>query len=187
MRLNLFKKSLKKSFVIKRGDYKYFVNPITDGIPEVKPELLDEVVNEIKRKIEKFGFFDKLVTLEAMGIPLVTLLSQRLKKPFVIIRKRPYFFDDEITVGQKTGYSDSKLFINGLKKDDKVVIVDDVLSTGGSLTAVLNALKSKEVVVKGVVLVVDKGLVAEKISKKFNVDVEFLVKIKIKGNSVKIL
>jgi adenine phosphoribosyltransferase len=58
---------------------------------------------------------DKIVTMEAMGIPLATALSLKLKIPFVIIRKRTYGLPGEIDVEQITGYSKSKLYINGLK------------------------------------------------------------------------
>lgn len=187
MSLDLFKKSLSESTVLIKNGYEYFVNPITDGIPVVEPNLLDEVVDEIRKKVDGFDSFDKIVTLEAMGIPLVTLLSFKIKKPFLIIRKRPYFFKDEKKVEQKTGYSNSSLYINGLKNNDRVIIVDDVLSTGGSLDAVLSALKNIGVKVVGAVVVVDKGLKADLISKKFDVDLVSLVKIQIKKGVVEIL
>lgn len=187
MSLDLFKKSLCESPVLLKNGYEYFVNPITDGIPIVEPDLINEVVDEIKKNVENFEYFDKIVTLEAMGIPLVTLLSIKMNKSFLIIRKRPYFFKDERKIEQKTGYSKSSLFINGLKRNDRVVIVDDVLSTGGSLESVLSALKNMGVKVVGVVVVVDKGLKADFISKKFDLDVVSLVKIQIKNGVVEIL
>jgi adenine phosphoribosyltransferase len=131
----------------------------------------------MQKFIEKCGQIDKIVTMEAMGIPLATILSLNMNIPFTIIRKRKYDFPDEVSVEQTTGYSNSKLHINGLKKGDKIVIVDDMLSTGGTLRAVLTALKKMGVVIKGVFIAVNKGNVAKEIMDESNVSVTTLVNI----------
>lgn len=185
MSLEYLKKSLKEAPIVKKGDYHYLVHPITDGVPEIKPELLKEVTSEMKRLIEKCGKIDKIVTMEAMGIPLASVLAMEMNLPFTIIRKREYGLPDEVSVEQVTGYSKSKLFINGLKKGDNIVIVDDVLSTGGTLRAVLSVLKKMGVIVKGVFIAVDKGNWAQKISEEFGVQIKTLVTIDVvKGDVV---
>jgi len=133
----------------------------------------------MQKFIEKCGQIDKIVTMEAMGIPLATILSLNMNIPFTIIRKRKYDFFNEVSVEQTTGYSNSKLHINGLKKGDKIVIVDDILSTGGTLRAVLTALKKMDVVIKSVFIAVNKGKVANEIMDEFNVPVITLVNIDI--------
>ena len=90
MNLWILKKSLQEAPVVKRGDYHYVIHPITDGIAEIKPELLDEVTDEMQIRIERCGRIDKIVTMEAMGIPLATALSLDMNIPFTIIRKRKY-------------------------------------------------------------------------------------------------
>jgi len=187
MSIELLKKSLKEAPVVKKGDYFYVVHPITDGVPEISPSLLKEVTNEIKKYIENLGKIDKIVTMEAMGIPLASVLSINMNIPFTIIRKREYGLQGEISVEQETGYSKSKLFINGLKKDENVVIVDDVLSTGGTLKAVLSVLKKIGVNIKGVIIVVDKGKCAEKIGKEYNIQIKTLVNIDIVDGVVVII
>ena len=176
MSLEQFKKSLEKAPIIKKGDYSYIVHPITDGIPEIKPELLREVTSEMKKHIEKCGLIDKIVTIEAMGIPLATAVSLDMNIPFTIIRKRKYGLPGEVCVEQQTGYSTSKLYVNGLKKGDDVVIVDDVLSTGGTLKAVLSVLKDIGVNVKGVIVAVDKGECAEEIRNEFGIRVVSMIR-----------
>ena len=131
----------------------------------------------MQKLIEKCGQIDKIVTIEAMGIPLATTLSLNMNIPFTIIRKRKYDFPDEVSVERATGYSNSKLYINGLKKGDKIVIVDDMLSTGGTLRAVLTALKKMGVVIKGVFIAVNKGNVAKEIMDESNVSITTLVNI----------
>lgn len=131
----------------------------------------------MQKLIEKCGQIDKIVTMEAMGIPLATIVSLNMNIPFTIIRKRKYDFPDEVSVERATGYSNSKLYINGLKKGDKIVIVDDMLSTGGTLRAVLTALNKMGVVIKGVFIAVNKGNVAKEIMDESNVSITTLVNI----------
>ena len=184
MSLEYLKKSLKEAPIVKKGDYHYVIHPITDGIPEIKPDLLQEVTNNMKQRIKKCGKIDKIVTMEAMGIPLAADLSQKIHVPFTIIRKRSYGLPDEISVEQVTGYSKAKLFINGLKKGDKIVIVDDVLSTGGTLKAVLSVLKKMGVIIQGVFVAVDKGGKAREITDKYKVPIFTLIDIDVVDGEV---
>jgi adenine phosphoribosyltransferase len=179
MSKEILKKTLLEAPVVKKGEYHYVVHPITDGVPEINTDLLNEVVNEMQNLIKKYGKVDKIVTMEAMGIPLASVLSLRMNLPFTIIRKRSYGLPDEVTVKQITGYSKSKLYINGLKKDDKIVIVDDVLSTGGTLRAVLKVLVKMGVIIKGVFIAVDKGNTADKIKQEYDIFINTLVNIDI--------
>ena len=184
MSLEILKQSLIKAPVVKKGDYSYVIHPITDGVPKIEPGLLNEVVEEMQKRIAKCGPFDKIVTVEAMGIPLASTLSLKMKIPFVIIRKRSYGLSGEISVEQTTGYSKSKLYINGLEKSDRIVIVDDVLSTGGTLSAVISTLKKKGVIIKGIYIVVDKGNTAKQISDKFKVAIDIIVNIDVVDDKV---
>ena len=173
--LERLKKSLLEAPVFKRGEYNYFIHPITDGVPEVRPELIREVTGHIVRIADLDA--DKIVTVEAMGIPIGTGLSIICDIPMVIVRKRKYGLPGEIEVSQVTGYSRSQLFLNGINKGDRVVVVDDVISTGGTLLAVLKSLKIAGAIVKDIVVVVRRGegvekLRAEGYAVKTMVDVE---------------
>jgi adenine phosphoribosyltransferase len=85
---------------------------------------------------------DVLVTAETTSIPLVHELSTRLDVPYVVLRKqyRPYMGDalavetHSITTGApQTLYLDEK--DRGLLDGNRVVLVDDVISTGSTLEA----------------------------------------------------
>ena len=184
MSLTTLKKSLLDAPIVKKGDYSYVIHPITDGVPEIKSELLNEVIDEMHKRIQKCGTFDKIVTIEAMGIPLASALSLKMNVPFVIIRKRSYGLSRETKVEQKTGYSKSNLYINGLNKGDRVIIVDDVLSTGGTLSAILSTLLDLGVIIKGIFIVVNKGKETEKILEKFNIDIDILTNIEVVDEKV---
>lgn len=180
--MSLLEESIMKAPIVKKGDYNYIVHPLTDGIPEIDPKLLEEVIEKMLQFLPRDA--EKIVTIEAMGIPLATAISLKIGKPFTIIRKRQYGLPGEVSVEQVTGYSKSKLFINGIKKGERVVIVDDVLSTGGTLKAVLEALKEMGVKVEKVLIAIDKGKVAQEIEKEFGVPVISMANIEVKEDKV---
>ena len=162
--LERLKKSLLEAPIFKRGSYNYFIHPITDGVPEVRPELIREVTANIVRIADLE--VDKIVTVEAMGIPIGIGLSIITDIPLVIIRKRKYGLPGEIEISQKTGYSKSQLFLNGIKEGDRVIVVDDVISTGGTLLATLESLKIAGATVVDVVIVVERGNGVERLRSK---------------------
>ena len=88
MSLEHMKKSLYEAPIVKKGDYDYVIHPITDGVPYITPELLKEVTDEIKKHIKKYRKIDRIVTMEAMGIPLASALSLDMRIPFRYNRTR---------------------------------------------------------------------------------------------------
>jgi adenine phosphoribosyltransferase len=141
--------------VVRFGDYDYFVHPITDGIPLGDPAVLDEVLGELAR-LGDWSRCDKIVTAESMGFPLAAGLSLRVRKPYVFIRKRRYGLPGEVSLRQSTGYSKTDMYINSVRRGDRVVFVDDVISTGGTLAAIVKALRSMGAEVVDALVVFEK-------------------------------
>lgn len=171
---DILKTSLEESPVVKKGEYDYFVHPITDGVPEIAPELLNEIKGGIKNLLVKD--YDKIVAIEAMGLPIGAILAVDLNKPLVIVRKKSFGLVGEVSVEQTTGYSKTQLFINGLEADDKVIIVDDVISTGGTLKAVIEAFDKIGVDIVDIIIVIEKGEGKSKLEEETGVEIKTLVK-----------
>jgi len=131
--------SLEKCPIVKRGEYNYFIHPVTDGVPVVEPALLRDVGAAMLKALDLEGV-TKIVVAEAMGIHIGTVLSLMTDIPLNIVRKREYKLPGEVAVHQATGYSKGELYLNGICPNEKVVIVDDVVSTGGTVRALLKAL-----------------------------------------------
>jgi adenine phosphoribosyltransferase len=172
--LEMLIKSLLEAPIVKKGDYDYFVHPVTDGIPLVHPELL----NEVAEAVSKFGDLnvDKIVCVEAMGIHLATAISIQTGIPFVVVRKRFYGLEGELAVHQTTGYSQGELYINGVWKGDRIFLIDDVISTGGTMTAVIQALQRIGTDIVDVMAIIEKGDGKEKVENKTGVKVKSLVR-----------
>lgn len=180
--LDILKTSLEESPVVKKGEYNYVVHPITDGVPDIKPDLLKEVVGEIKNHLVKD--YDKLVTIEAMGLPVSATLAVDVNKPLVIIRKKSYGLAGEVSVNQVTGYSKSHLFINGLEQNDKIVLVDDVISTGGTLKPVIDALNEIGVEIVDIIIVIEKGEGKSQVEQETGQEIKTLVKVDVVDDKV---
>ncbi len=102
-------------------------------------ELVEACARELGKKLKNIKY-DVLVTAEAKSIPLAYALSSEMKKPYVILRKsyKAYMGDAltaetlSITTGQpQILVLDEK--DRAMLKDKKVIIVDDVISTGSTL------------------------------------------------------
>jgi adenine phosphoribosyltransferase len=139
-------------------------------------------VGEIRNQLVKD--YDKIVAIEAMGLPVGAVLAVEVNKPLVIVRKKSFGLASEVSVQQVTGYSKSQLFINGLEPHDKVVIVDDVLSTGGTLKAVITALNNMGVNIVDVIVVIEKGENRERIELETGVEIKPLIKVDVVDEKV---
>jgi adenine phosphoribosyltransferase len=176
MGLDRLRASLADSPVVRFGDYEYFVHPITDGLPLGQPEVLDEVLSELAR-IGDWTRCDKIVTAESMGFPLAAGLSMRVRKPYVFIRKRRYGLPGEVSLKQTTGYSKADMFINGIRRGDRVVFVDDVISTGGTLLAIGKALRGLGAEIADVLIVFEKTREKARTEKELGVRIQTLLKV----------
>lgn len=154
--------SLQDAPVVERGDYDYLVHPLTDGVPRVDPALLEEAAAGLHRliapQLADKETIDLFVTAEAMGLPLVAALAARTGIPYAIARKRAYGLEGEISLDQITGYSHTRLHLNGVSRGDRVLIIDDLISTGGTLRALKAGLDQAGAVLVGVVACVTKQL-----------------------------
>ena len=162
------------------------MHPLTDGIPAIEPALLREVVAEMRATLALQGA-DRIVTVEAMGIPLATALSLDTGIPIAVIRKRKYGFADEHEIAQRTGYSRGSLYVNGLSRGDRIVFVDDVISTGGTLGALIPAFREMGLVLQDIGIVVEKGEGRAALEKEHGARIKTLQRIEVRDGRVRLL
>jgi len=176
MALDRLRASLNDCPVVLFGAYEYFVHPITDGIPLGDPKVLGEVMDGLAR-LGDWSRCDKIVTAESMGFPLATGLSMRVHKPYVFVRKRQYGLPGEVSLKQTTGYSKTDMFINNIRRADRIVFVDDVISTGGTLVAIVNALRTIGAEIADILIVFEKTRDKARFEKELGVRIKTLLKV----------
>ena len=163
--LTILQDSLRGAPIIWKGDYPYFIHPISDGIPRMDADVLRATRDLIVSSID-WSEVDLIVTVEAMGLPLLAAVGDATGKPTVVIRKRSYGMEGEVKVDVATGYSQSIVYINDIKPGERVVIVDDVISTGGTLAPLLERLESMGVILVDVVVAIEKGEGRERLNRE---------------------
>ena len=100
------------------------------------PEGFTLAIDELQKLLEGVEF-DVLAGTESRGFIFGTPLAYNLKKPFVLIRKKgklPYE-----TLSQEYdleyGTAEIEMHTDSVKKGDRVVLVDDLIATGGTISA----------------------------------------------------
>jgi len=121
----------------------YCDNRITLSYPEIRSFIRDEFVSLI---LERFGRPDLIAGVATGGIAQGALIADKLELPFVYVRSE----------SKKHGMGNQ---IEGhFLKGQKVVVVEDLISTGKSSLQALASLREKELEVLGLVAIFTYGL-----------------------------
>lgn len=185
--LTILQESLRGAPVIWKGDYPYFIHPISDGIPRMDADVLRATCDLIVEMVD-WSKVDLLVSVEAMGLPLLAAVGDATGKPTVVIRKRSYGMEGEIGVDVSTGYSKSTAYINDIWPGERLLIVDDVISTGGTLEPLLEALEGMGAVLQGIIVAIEKGEGRERLARERpNWPISTLARIDIVDGKVEII
>ena len=94
--------------------------------------------NEIKL-VQILEEFNKIVGLDARGFPMAGALSASTGIPFSMARKKGKLPGETIFTEYELEYGTDELHLQkgAIEKGDKVLILDDVIATGGTLEAVI--------------------------------------------------
>jgi phosphoribosyl-AMP cyclohydrolase/adenine/guanine phosphoribosyltransferase-like PRPP-binding protein len=148
-------KVIRKSWVKdeSKKDYLYILNAITEHYNPPEPEVYEWIAEKLDELTS--DNVDKIVVPECFGIPIAQLLASRKGKPLAIIRKRPLVPGDK-GVEYSSGYEKGNYYIYGLKEGDSIILVDDAVSTGGTLLSIIKELENMDVNISDVVCIVSK-------------------------------
>lgn len=134
-------------------------------------------IDELSKDLPKF---DKIMAADARGFIFAAAVAYKLKKPFIIVRKPNKLPRPGLSYDYSLEYGHNTLVVSkgALKAGDKILIVDDLLATGGSALAMAHIAKKAKAKVVGYRFVIElTDLKArQKLSSK---DVKVLVKYKI--------
>ena len=184
--MNGLKLVYERAGVVLSGRYHTTVNELTDQLPALRPEILEEAANEILR----LGDFDcdKLLVEEDKGATLGGVVALKAGLPLAMARRYNYDIPS-YKVPLESEYIQGHLYVNGIEPGDRVTIIDDTISTGGTLIALLCAVEAMGAHVHDVVALVEKidndGVA--RVFDKCGVRVKTLLKIRIVDGRVIVL
>ena len=96
----------------------------------------EETVNQIIHRSKKYKI-DKIAAIESRGFVFASAVSYLLKKPFIMLRKKNKLPAEVHSVDFKLEYGTATIEIHkdSIEKDDSVLIIDDLIATGGTAEA----------------------------------------------------
>ena len=99
-------------------------------------KAFSESINQIVERSKKYKV-DKIAAIESRGFVFASAVSYLLKKPFIMLRKKnklpaeTYSVDFELEYGTAT----IEVHKDSIKKNDSILIIDDLIATGGTAEA----------------------------------------------------
>ena len=95
-----------------------------------------ESINQIVEKSKKFNF-TKIAAIESRGFVFASAVSYILKKPFVMLRKKNKLPAEVHSIDFELEYGTATIEVHkdSIDKDDRVLIIDDLIATGGTAEA----------------------------------------------------
>lgn len=138
------------------------INEIIDGMVEACAYLKSEI--------------DYIVSPEPGGHIWGLLLSYRLGIPLRILRIVNHGSGEKL-IRRQTGYNENTLIIEGFQAGERVLLVDDVISTGGTIDSIAERFMDEGIVIKGVQVIAVKGECYTRLQDKLSVPFLYLEKV----------
>ena len=162
IKINSIKINLEKPFNWASGWKSpiYFDNRISLSYPEIRSEITERLIGIIN---ENYKDVDSIAGVATAGIPQGALVSNELKLPFSYVRSKP------------KSHGMKNLIEGRLEKNKNVVLIEDLISTGGSSIKAVESIREAGSNVLAVLSIFNYG---------FNVSVENFNNIKCNAESV---
>ena len=115
-----------------------------------------ETINQIVERSKNFKF-NKIAAIESRGFVFASAISYLLKKPFILLRKKNklpaerYSVDFELEYGTAT----IEMHKDSINKNDSVLIIDDLIATGGTADAAAKIIEMSKGKVSGFIFVIN--------------------------------
>ena len=117
---------------------------------------------------------DKIAAMESRGFVFASALSYILKKPFILLRKKNKLPAETHSVDFKLEYGTATMEVHkdSISKNDNVLLIDDLIATGGTAEAAAKLVEISKGKVSGFIFVInlfDLGGSDNLIKKGYNV------------------
>ncbi len=115
-----------------------------------------ETINQIVERSKKFKV-DKIAAIESRGFVFASAVSYIMKKSFIMLRKKnklpaeTYSTDFQLEYGKAT----IEVHKDSIRKNESVLIIDDLIATGGTAEAAAKLVKMSNAHIAGFVFVIN--------------------------------
>ena len=109
-----------------------------------QPHILSLLADSIAALLPDPAAYDRLAAPELGAVPIVAAVALRVKKPFVIVKKQP------------KEYGTNRLIEGGFFSGEKMVLLEDIITTGGAVLRAYDVLVEQGVQVVKIIGVVNR-------------------------------
>ena len=118
---------------------------------------------------------DKIAAMESRGFVFASALSYILKKPFILLRKKNKLPAETHSVDFELEYGTATMEVHkdSFEKDDNVLLIDDLIATGGTADAAAKLIEMSNANVAGFIFVInlfDLGGFDDLVKKNYKVE-----------------
>ena len=119
-------------------------------------EAFAETINQIIERSKKYKI-DKVAAIESRGFVFASAVSYILKKPFIMLRKKNKLPAEVHSVDFELEYGTATIEVHkdSILKDESVLIIDDLIATGGTAEAAAKLVEMCEAKVVAFVFVIN--------------------------------
>ena len=119
-------------------------------------KAFSECIDQIVARSKKFKF-DKLAAIESRGFVFASAVSYILKKPFILLRKKNKLPGDVYSIDFELEYGTATMEVHkdAINQDDSVLLIDDLIATGGTAEAAAKLIEISKGNVAGYVFVIN--------------------------------
>ena len=115
-----------------------------------------ECINQIVERSKKFKF-DKIAAVESRGFVFASAISYILDKPFIMLRKKNKLPAEVHSIDFELEYGTATIEVHkdSFDKNDNVLIIDDLIATGGTAESAAKLIEISESNVAGFIFVIN--------------------------------
>ncbi len=137
-------------------------------------KAFEETINKIVEVSNKYKF-TKVAAVESRGFVFASAISYILKKPFIMLRKKNKLPADTYSIDFELEYGTATIEVHkdSIDKNDSVLIIDDLIATGGTALAAAKLIEMSEGNVAAFIFVInlfDLGGCKDLINKGYKVE-----------------
>ena len=115
-----------------------------------------ETINIMIEKLKKYEF-DKITAIESRVFIFASAISYILKKPFILLRKKNKLPAERFSVDFELEYGTATIEVHkdSFDEGDSVLIIDDLIATGGTAEAAAKLIEISKSKVAGFIFVIN--------------------------------